>query len=47
MEINRSLDNVRSIGEQSANATEQTALSSAELARLGGELQLRIGRFRT
>ncbi|MCW1938411.1 methyl-accepting chemotaxis protein [Pseudomonas sp. MDMC_285] len=47
LEINRSLDNVRSIGEQSANATEQTALSSAELARLGGELQLRIGRFRT
>ncbi|EZH81735.1 chemotaxis protein [Ectopseudomonas composti] len=47
MEINRSLDNVRSIGEQSASATEQTALSSAELARLGGELQLRIGRFRT
>ncbi|UFQ97117.1 methyl-accepting chemotaxis protein [Pseudomonas wenzhouensis] len=47
MDINRSLDNVRSIGEQSANATEQTALSSAELARLGGELQLRIGRFRT
>ncbi|HBZ94358.1 MAG TPA: methyl-accepting chemotaxis protein, partial [Pseudomonas sp.] len=47
MEINRSLDNVRSIGEQSASATEQTALSSAELARLGGELQERIGRFRS
>jgi len=47
LEINRSLDNVRGIGEQSASATEQTALSSAELARLGGELQLRIGRFRT
>lgn len=45
MEINRSLDNVRGIGEQSASATEQTALSSAELARLGGELQVRIGRF--
>jgi methyl-accepting chemotaxis protein len=47
MEINRSLDNVRGIGEQSASATEQTALSSAELARLGGELQERIGRFRS
>lgn len=47
MEINRSLDNVRGISEQSASATEQTALSSAELARLGGELQVQIGRFRT
>lgn len=47
MEINRSLENVRGIGEQSASATEQTALSSAELARLGGELQERIGRFRS
>jgi methyl-accepting chemotaxis protein len=47
VQINRSVDNVRGISQQSAAATEQTAQSSAELARLGGELQSRIGRFRS
>ena len=35
------------IHEQSATATEQTASSSAELARLGVELQGLVGQFRT
>jgi methyl-accepting chemotaxis protein len=38
---------VRDIGEQSASATQQTAASSAELARLGVELQALVRQFRT
>ncbi|MEW6461427.1 MAG: methyl-accepting chemotaxis protein [Pseudomonadota bacterium] len=45
--INESVTRVRDIGEQSATATEQTASSSAELARLGVELQGLVGQFRT
>ncbi|OEC34730.1 methyl-accepting chemotaxis protein [Pseudomonas cuatrocienegasensis] len=45
VDINRSVERVRSISQQSAAATEQTAQSSAELARLGSELQSRIGQF--
>ena len=46
-EINRSVETVRSISEQSATATEQTAQSSIELARLGHRLQEQINHFRT
>ncbi|WP_061239988.1 methyl-accepting chemotaxis protein [Ectopseudomonas composti] len=45
--INESITRVRDVGEQSATATEQTAASSAELARLGVELQGLVRQFRT
>jgi len=45
--INESVTRVRDIGEQSASATQQTAASSAELARLGVELQALVRQFRT
>jgi methyl-accepting chemotaxis protein len=45
-EINRNVVNVRDIAEQSSTATQQTAASSVELARLGGELQTLVNRFR-
>ncbi|WP_374761371.1 methyl-accepting chemotaxis protein [Pseudomonas sp. sp1636] len=45
--ISESVTRVRDIGEQSARASEQTAVSSAELARLGGELQGLVAQFRT
>ena len=45
--INLSVTRVHDIGEQSATASEQIAGASAELARLGGELQGLMGRFRT
>lgn len=45
--INESVTRVRDIGEQSATAVEQTAASSAELARLGIELQELVRQFRT
>ncbi|TLX61956.1 methyl-accepting chemotaxis protein [Stutzerimonas nosocomialis] len=45
--INESVTRVRDIGEQSATASHQIAGSSAELARLGGDLQGLVGRFRT
>ena len=38
---------VRDIGDQSASAMEQTAGASAELARLGLELQELVRQFRT
>ena len=37
---------VRDVAEQSAAASEQTAASSGELARLGTQLQAQVGRFR-
>lgn len=45
-EINRSVLNVRDVADQSAAASEETAASTVELARLGGELQAQVGRFR-
>lgn len=44
--ISESITRVRDIGEQSASASAQTAESSAELARLGVELQGLVKRFR-
>jgi methyl-accepting chemotaxis protein len=37
---------VRDVAEQSAEAARETATSTAELARLGNELQMLISRFR-
>ncbi|HBZ94262.1 MAG TPA: methyl-accepting chemotaxis protein, partial [Pseudomonas sp.] len=45
-EIGRSIINVRDVAEQTATASDETAKSSAELARLGGQLQLLVSRFR-
>lgn len=45
-EINRSVLNVRDVADQSAAAAEETAASTVELARLGNELNLLIGRFK-
>lgn len=45
--ISESVTRVRDIGEQSASGSEQTASASAELARLGIELQGLVARFRT
>lgn len=45
--ISDSVIRVRNIGERSANVSEQTATSSAELARLGVELQGQVQQFRT
>ncbi|AMB84610.1 chemotaxis protein [Pseudomonas agarici] len=44
-EINRSVINVRDIGEQTSAASEETASSSIELARLGNQLQMLVGKF--
>lgn len=45
-EINRSVQNVRDVSDQTAAASEETAASSIELARLGTHLQALVGRFR-
>ncbi|WDY59260.1 methyl-accepting chemotaxis protein [Pseudomonas sp. PSKL.D1] len=45
-EISRSVVTVRDISEQTAEASQQTSASSIELARLGGQLQQMISRFR-
>ncbi len=44
-EINRSVINVRDISEQTSAASEETASSSIELARLGNHLQMLVGKF--
>ncbi|RMU55924.1 Methyl-accepting chemotaxis protein, partial [Pseudomonas savastanoi pv. glycinea] len=44
-EINRSIINVRDVSEQTSAASEETAASSVELARLGNHLQLLVSRF--
>ncbi len=45
-EISRNVVNVRDISEQTATASDETAASSIELARLGNELQVLVSRFR-
>ncbi|MNT73633.1 Methyl-accepting chemotaxis protein McpS [compost metagenome] len=45
-EINRSVTSIRDVAEQSAAATEETSAASIDLARLGGELQTEVNRFR-
>ncbi|MGE4476853.1 MAG: methyl-accepting chemotaxis protein [Stutzerimonas sp.] len=45
-DINRSVLNVRDVADQSAAAAQQTAASTAELARLGSDLQGLAARFR-
>ncbi|MNG31273.1 Methyl-accepting chemotaxis protein McpS [compost metagenome] len=44
-EINRSVINVREVSDQTSTASEETAASSVELARLGRQLQTLVGRF--
>ncbi|WP_408733507.1 methyl-accepting chemotaxis protein [Pseudomonas sp. LS1212] len=45
-EINRSVASIRDVAEQSAAATEETSAASSDLARLGGELQTLVSRFK-
>jgi methyl-accepting chemotaxis protein len=45
-EISRSILNVRDVSEQTAAASDETAASSVELARLGGHLQMLVSQFR-
>ncbi|MFC6339136.1 HAMP domain-containing protein [Pseudomonas sp. CCM 7891] len=45
-EINRSVLRVRDVSEQTAAASEQTAAASIELARLGADLQVWVGKFK-
>jgi methyl-accepting chemotaxis protein len=45
-QINRSVQTVRDVSEQTAAASEETAASSLELARLGEQLQAMVGKFR-
>nr|WP_296270784.1 methyl-accepting chemotaxis protein [Pseudomonas sp. UBA6323] len=45
-EIGRSVLSVRDVAEQTAAASEETAANSVELARLGGQLQSMVSRFR-
>ncbi|MGB5854768.1 MAG: methyl-accepting chemotaxis protein [Oceanisphaera sp.] len=45
-DINRSVFSIREVSDHASAATEQTAASSAELARQGSELQRLICRFR-
>ena len=44
-EINRSIINVRDVSEQTSSASEETAASSVELARLGNHLQVLVSKF--
>jgi methyl-accepting chemotaxis protein len=45
-EISRSIVNVRDVCEQTAEASDETAASSVELARLGNQLQMMVGHFK-
>ncbi|MDH5426351.1 MAG: methyl-accepting chemotaxis protein [Gammaproteobacteria bacterium] len=45
-EINRNVVNIQNISEQTASGSEQTALSSAELASLGERLQSLVSQFK-
>ncbi|MDH4873630.1 methyl-accepting chemotaxis protein [Pseudomonas sp. BN515] len=45
-EINRSVTSIRDIADQSAEAMDETATSSVQLARLGQELQGMAGNFK-
>ncbi|VVN44532.1 Methyl-accepting chemotaxis protein McpQ [Pseudomonas fluorescens] len=45
-EISRSIINVRDVSEQTAAASDETAASSVELARLGNQLQMMVSHFR-
>lgn len=42
----RSIVNVRDVSEQTATASNETAKSSVELARLGSQLQQMVSHFR-
>ncbi|WP_036996903.1 methyl-accepting chemotaxis protein [Metapseudomonas resinovorans] len=46
-EISTNVERVRNIADQGAEATEHMTTASAELARLGGELQQLVRQFRT
>ncbi len=45
-DINRNVNNIYELSEQTAAAAEQTSSSSAELARLGEQLSVLVGQFK-
>ncbi|MDY7530436.1 methyl-accepting chemotaxis protein [Pseudomonas sp. Bout1] len=45
-EINRSVLKVKDVSEQTAAASQETAAASIELARLGSDLQVWVGKFK-
>lgn len=45
-EINRSVASIRDVAEQSAGAAEESSAASSDLARLSGELQTMVSRFK-
>ncbi len=45
-EINRSVASIRDVAEQSAGAAEESSAASSDLARLGGDLQTMVSRFK-
>lgn len=45
-EVNRSVSSIREVAEQAATATKATSTASIDLARLGGDLQLAVSRFK-
>lgn len=45
-EINRNVINIQGISEETASGAEQTSTASAELARLGEQLQALVGQFK-
>ncbi len=45
-EINRSVASIRDVAEQSAAAAEESSAASSDLARLGGDLQAMVSRFK-
>jgi methyl-accepting chemotaxis protein len=44
--INRSVSSIRDVAEQSVAAAEESSAASSDLARLGGELQTMVSRFK-
>lgn len=45
-EVNRSVASIRDVAEQSAAAAEESSAASSDLARLGGDLQAMVSRFK-
>ncbi|MCE1116809.1 methyl-accepting chemotaxis protein [Pseudomonas sp. NMI795_08] len=44
-QVNQSVASIRDVAEQSAAASEEVSAASADLAQLGGEMKLLVGRF--
>jgi len=45
-EINRSVLKVKDVSEQTSAASQETAAATVQLARLGTDLQVLVGKFK-